>query len=98
MRFKAELEITVPDNADFYAIEDAKLQAEQYIEWRRVIDREERMRKTDLTDKCGSCKYFQPKPDLFSCAYGKCLLGHKGYKTRAYPKCKGYERRENCTE
>ena len=98
MKFKAELEITVPDDYGVYDIESMKLEAERNIVWHRVYEREERMKRTDLTDKCGSCKYFTLKPDFRSCAYGKCEIGHKGYKTRSTPKCKGYERRENCTE
>lgn len=95
MKLKAELEIELPNDADFYAIEDAKLKAEQNIKWFRVFDREERMKNTDLTDKCGSCKYFTLKPDLFSCTYGKCEMGHHGYKPRTQRKCKQYERRDN---
>lgn len=95
MKLKAELEINVPDDADFYTIEDAKLQAEQNITWYRVHTKTERMQRTDLSDKCGSCKYFTLKPDLFSCCYGKCEIGHKGYKTRACPKCKKYERKQD---
>ena len=86
--------IEVPDNCSWQTLEDAKLSAE----WHRVIERKDRMKNTDLTDKCGSCKYFTLKPDINSCCYGKCEIGHSGYKTRAYPKCKKYERRENCTD
>ena len=94
MKFKAELVIELPDNADLNAIEDAKICAERHIEWRQVFDVKERMRKTDLTNKCGSCKYFALKPDLTSCCYGRCEQGYKGYKTRAHPGCKKYERRD----
>ena len=92
MRLKAELEIEVPDDADFWTIEDAKLDAERSIEWRRIFPKQERMKLTDLSDKCGTCKYFNLKPDLYSCCYGKCTLGHKGYRQRSTPKCKSYER------
>ena len=92
MRLKAELEIELPDDADFWAIEDAKLDAERSIKWYRVFPKQERMKMTDLTDKCGSCKYFTSKPDLFSNCYGSCSLGYKGYRQRAHPKCKKYER------
>lgn len=95
MKLRAELEIELPDNADFYAIEDAKLQAEQNIKWYRVFPKAERMRKTDLNNKCGSCKYFTLKPDFRSCAYGKCEKGHKGYRGRSVPCCKQYERIED---
>lgn len=98
MKFKAELEIDVPDNATFQTIEDAKIIAERNISWHRVIEMTERLRRTNLEDKCGSCKFFTLKPDLTSCCYGKCEKGKSGYKTRSNPKCKQYERRENCTE
>lgn len=98
MRFRAELEIEVPDNATIQTIEDAKICAERDISWHRVIEKSERMSRTNLENKCGSCKYFTLKPDLTSCSYGKCEVGMKGYKTRANPKCKKYERAEKCTE
>lgn len=89
MKYIAEIE--VPDNCTWQTLEDAKLSAE----WHRVFPRRERMKETDLTDKCGSCIYFTPKPDLTSCCYGKCELGKKGYKTRACRKCKRYERKQD---
>jgi hypothetical protein len=103
MKLRAEFEILLPDNADYNTIEDAKAEAERNIiasgiKWQRVFDKTERMNRTDLNNKCGSCIYFTLKPDLFSCSYGKCELGHKGYKTRSNPCCKSYERRESCTE
>ena len=94
-KYRAELIVEVPDNADFYAIEDAKLQAERNIQWFRVYTKADRMERTNLDNKFGSCKYFTLKPDLFSCCYGKCEMGHKGYKTRAQKCCKQYERKED---
>ena len=94
MKFRAVLEIEVPDNADFYAVEDKKLEAEQHIVWNRIVDKVECMARTDLTNKCGSCKYFTLKPDITSCSYGKCNIGHRGYKQRSCRKCKQYERKE----
>ena len=100
MKFKAELCIELPDNATPLDVEDAKICAERRIEWHRVLEMKERMRQTDLTNKCGSCKYFVLKPDLSSCCYGICQQeGHKGYRTRTRPGCKKYERKnEGCTE
>lgn len=86
MKLKAEVE--VPENASWQQIEDAKLKAP----WRRVVTVDDRMRKTNLEGKCGSCKHFVPKPDLFSKCYGNCLMGRKGYKQRTCKGCKAYER------
>ena len=95
MKFKAELEIEVPNDADFWAIEDAKLEAERSIKWQQVYPKAERMKLTDLSNKCGSCKYFDLKPDLSSSCYGKCCLGYKEYRQRAHPKCNKYERSDS---
>lgn len=90
MKLKAEIE--VPDNADWRAIEDAKLKAE----WHRVYSVHDRMSRTDLTDKCGSCKHFVSRPFAGSKCSGDCLMCHNNtYKYRTTPKCKKYERRED---
>lgn len=92
MKYKAEIE--VPDNADWRTIEDAKLMAE----WHRVYSLHDRMSRTDLTDKCGSCKYFLPKNFAGSQCTGYCMgrpHNPSVYKYRTTPKCKSYERRED---
>ena len=57
--------IELPDNATWEDIEDAKITADRNG-WKRehTISQQERMLKTDLEGKCGSCKYFNLKPDL----------------------------------
>lgn len=89
MKLRAEIEI--PEGSSWQAIEDAKLKAP----WHRVITVDDRMRNTNLDGKCGSCKYFVPKPDLFSKCYGNCLKGRAGYKQRTCRGCKAYERKES---
>ena len=91
MKYKAEIE--VPDNADWRTIEDAKLMAE----WHRVYSLHDRMSRTDLTDKCGSCIYFVicEKGYAGSKCAGTCTARRTNYKYRTTPKCKKYERRED---
>lgn len=84
-------EIRVPENASWQQIEDAKLKAP----WRRVVTVDDRMRRTNLDGKCGSCVHFVPKPDLFSKCYGNCLKGRAGYKQRTCRACKAYERKKS---
>lgn len=68
---KLRAEIYVSEDADWQEIEDAKLKAE----WKRITTKEERMAKTDLTDKCGSCTAFCHK-EVFDgkTAYGRCKV------------------------
>lgn len=87
MKYVAEIE--VPDNACWQEIEYAKSKAE----WKQVLTVKDRMQNTDLDGKCGSCKYFVSKPDLFSKCYGNCLKGRAGYKQRSCRGCKLYERK-----
>ena len=89
MKMRAEIE--VPEGACWQAIEDAKIKAV----WHTVVTVDDRMRRTDLGGKCGSCKFFKPKPDLFSKCYGECTKGRKGYKQRSNKACRAYERIEN---
>ena len=80
--------IYLPDDAGYAAIEDAKLSAK----WHTVKSREERMRDTDLTGKCGSCKYFSTLPGKEAC--GKCNLKDKYtlyYRKRTQRGCKAYD-------
>lgn len=87
---KLRAEIDLPDNASWQAVEDAKLSAE----WRRVYSEHERMERTDLTDKCGSCVYFLMTGKCYSKFAGDCLKG-KEYRFRYSKKCKYYERRKD---
>lgn len=91
-----EKRIELPDNATYEDIEDAKITADRNG-WTRkhTASVEERMLKTDLEGKCGSCKYFHLRPDLFSCCYGDCEKGLKGYRQRTIKACKWYERKED---
>lgn len=79
--------IILPDDYTWQDLEDAKLSAK----WRQVVSNEERMKNTDLTDKCGSCKYFKPKigkkegTSKGDCEMSMCPI----YRTRR--KCKKYE-------
>jgi len=91
MKYRAEIE--VPDNADWQTLEGAKLKAE----WHKVISLHDRMSRTDLTDKCGSCKHFVicEKGYAGSKCAGICMARRTNYKYRTTPKCKKYERRED---
>lgn len=82
--------IILPDNHTWQDLEDAKLSAD----WRRVVTRDEMMSKTDLSDKCGSCKYFRLYEGTKNRVYGCCDKGFKGYRRRTNPKCKQYEELE----
>ena len=89
MKLKAE--ITVSDNATWQEIEDAKLSAS----WRVITGREALMQKTDLTNKCGSCKYFKLMSSYKkggTQSMGYCKLNHNSYHPRTQPKCKKYEK------
>jgi hypothetical protein len=83
-------EIFVSDDTDWKTIEDAKLNAQ----WRRIVTLEERMARTDLNGKCGSCMYFG-ECNLYSKAYGECKV--KGsLKERSQKACKTfYKKKEN---
>lgn len=87
MKYVCEIEI--PDNASPVTFLDAIAQAgRDERKWKRVYTLPERMERTDLTDKCGSCKYFVQWHD--SRVNGCCSCGHPwGKRTR--PKCKDYE-------
>ncbi len=88
------IEEEVPDNASPIEKMDKLLAAINNNRWREVESRAERFKKTDLTDKCGSCKYFKPMKDFGgSSCYGRCDKGRKlGQRSR--PKCMAYERSE----
>ena len=88
MKMRAEIE--VPEGASWQTIEDAKIKAV----WNTVITVDDRMRKTNLDNKCGSCKSFIPKPYFNSKCYGDCLKGRRN-RARYSKACKLYERINN---
>ena len=83
MKFIAD-PVYVDDNADFDEIMDACLRAK----WRRAYTLEDRMSRTDLSGKCGSCKHFNLKEDSKTC--GHCPM--RGRRERTSRACKEYER------
>lgn len=85
--------IELPDNSTYEDIEDAKITADRKG-WKQsyVHSHEERMKHTDLTNKCGSCKYFIPVHTLNAKACGDCAKGRVGFRQRTIPACKEYER------
>ena len=80
--------IEVPESASWQDIEDAKLSAT----WKTVKDRKDIIRETDLCDKCGSCKFFEPTPCKRNKTYGVCHKGHVSPRSRSIKKCVLYER------
>lgn len=89
-------EIELPDNATPSEILNAIAQAGRSDQgWKKKTTRAEKMSKTDLQNKCGSCRYF--RMFFYSEAEGRCVKGHPwGKRTR--PCCKEYERRKGCPE
>ena len=90
MMFQAKT-LYFPDNTHPQVIADACLKAE----WTWVNDPDKRVRTTNLCDKCGSCKHFEPY--LINPAFGSCPLHpQKNDRSRAQPKCKyDYERKDD---
>lgn len=88
MKLRAEIEI--PDDADYLTIEDAKLSAE----WKEIYSQTDRMNRTCLEGKCGSCKYFISRKYGNCLSYGDCTNGRKNYRARSNPACSDYERRK----
>lgn len=84
-------EIRVPDNATYYEIQEAQINAEWKFRGQKQL-RKEQMERTSLSGKCGSCKHFTERPTLTSRCYGKCEKGRAGYKPRSCKACKLYER------
>ena len=87
-------EIELPDNADCTTILDAMAQAgRDESKWRRITSRDYLMKKTNLDNKCGSCKHFEPKYLDYSKCLGDCKKGRARYRQRTCPACKLYERK-----
>lgn len=92
---KLVCEIELPDNADFKTKLDAMAQASRdESKWREIYSRETMMDRTNLENKCGSCRYFCPKQYGQSKCYGDCLKGYAGYKQRSNKACRSYERKK----
>lgn len=87
--------IRLPDTASYEDIEDAKITADRKG-WKRqdVMTVEEKIKKTSLDHKCGSCEYFVPTPMCGSRCYGICKAFHaEGARTRRA--CKDYKKKED---
>ena len=87
-----EARIEVPEDISYEELMEAQLTAPWECKGVKH-SKEERMSRTDLSNKCGSCRHFIERPDLTSSCYGKCLKGKKGYKVRTNRACKEYQRR-----
>lgn len=85
-------EVRLPDNATYYEIEEAKINAQWKFQGKKEL-RKEQMGRTNLSGKCGSCKHFCLMPSLTSRCYGKCEKGRAGYKPRSTKACSLYEER-----
>lgn len=62
--------IEVPDNAGYAEIEEAKIAAEWKVENKPT--KADRMRKTKLGGKCGSCRWFAACHTQRAKSYGDC--------------------------
>lgn len=80
--------IEVPDNASWQEIEDAKLSAK----WHRKKVRADILKATDLCNKCGSCKFFEPTPCKRNKTDGICHKGYVSPRSRSIKACTQYER------
>ena len=92
-------EVVIPDDADYTTKLDAMAQAARDESlWREVKTRDERrdemMCRTDLDNKCGSCRFFEPETHKRCKSYGKCSKGYPSPRPRSYKACKKYERRK----
>lgn len=86
--------IELPDNATASEILNAIAQAGRSDQgWKRITTRTDRMKRTNLENKCGSCENF--RLGCFSEAEGRCEKGHP-YGKRTRPACQDYERRKQC--
>lgn len=92
-------EITIPDNSDYKTKLDAMAEASRNESlWREVKTRDERsaeiMERTDLTSKCGSCKFFNSVKCGRCKAYGICTKGYTSPRPRSLKGCSQYERKK----
>lgn len=88
---KYTAEFSLPDDATYAEIEEAKINAEW--KWRPILTKAEKAAMTDLTDKCGSCKYFIPKEGKYNLR-GDCAAGRTGFRQRSLHKCSAYEKKK----
>lgn len=91
-------EICIPDNADYKTKLDAMAEASRNEAlWREVKTREERakdiMEKTDLVNKCGSCRFFHIHTNKRCKSYGDCGLGFTSPRPRSVKACSKYKER-----
>lgn len=94
---KITCQIELPDNADYKTILDAIAQAgRDQSKWKRIESKEALMKKTDLENKCGSCKFFEMRTLTISKSkcVGDCMKGRARYRQRTCPACKLYERKQ----
>lgn len=83
--------IELRDDATYAEREEAKINAVWKEEIR--LSKAERMRTTNLDEKCGSCSHFRPI-ELASCiSCGECNAGHP-WGSRTRPACKDYRRKD----
>ena len=88
---KLVCEIELPENADFKTKLDAMAEASRNESlWREVRTKHELKKYTDLSGKCGSCKYFKQIERLCGATcYGKCEKG-LSIRQRTVKACKRY--------
>ena len=92
---KYTCQIVLPDNAGIVDKLDAMAQAgRDESKWKKVESRESLMKKTNLDNKCGSCKYFELKSLKYSKCKGDCMKGRAGYRRRTCKACTLYERKQ----
>lgn len=93
---KYTCQIVLPDDADVRTKLDAMAQAgRDESKWKRTESRDSLMKKTNLENKCGSCKYFKTRTLAVSKSkcFGDCEKGRARYRQRTCPACKLYERK-----
>ena len=89
---KLRLEVIVPDGCSYTTEQDALFYAVTHNHYKRITSKKAWMDKTDLTGKCGSCKYFCPiKTYGGGTCYGNCAKG-RATRARTTKACKDYER------
>lgn len=88
-------QIELPDNADYKTKLDAIAQAgRDESKWRKVESKEERMKRTNLDNKCGSCEHFELAYPEYSKVYGDCRKGRAEFRERTHKACTLYERKK----
>lgn len=100
MKYRLTAEIELPDNSSLETVAEAQAIAKNNATWQYIESAEEKLAKTDLTNKCGSCIYFKPRPMLDAKCYGVCQNPNKRWRVksnairqRSTVCCSKYERR-----